>query len=210
MTDLPDLVRRCADGELTDGERAGLLAALRADPGGFEPLALALLERQTLAAALRAAADDATPVPAPAPVRPRRARRAAGLLASAAAGLLVGLGVNRPDVSPAPVVPIAAAPVPVPADDPPEPDPAEPARFAPPAPVAALRWRGADGAPVTLPVYEAGSAPPIDPLRAETEELIRTGRFAGSVRQEYTVPLPDGRLLTVPVHAVGVRVPEVF
>ena len=92
--DLPTLIARCADGELAPADRPALRAALRADPAGYEPLALALLERQTLAAALRAAvADDASPRPAAAPTPAARPwRRAAGPLAATAAGLCVGLG----------------------------------------------------------------------------------------------------------------------
>ena len=200
--DLAALVRRCADGELAPADRPALLAALRADPAGYEPLALALLERQTLAAALR---SSVTPVSAPTP-RPsaRPWRRAAGLLATAAAGLAAGLGVNvsradsREETEASPLVadagPPAARPV--------------------PQPVAELSWATGPDTAFTLPVYDGEEVPPgfgADPLTpAERAELVRTGRYAGEWRQEYTVALDDGRLLTIPVHAVGVRGPEVF
>ena len=201
--DFAALVRRCADGELAPADRPALLAALRADPAGYEPLALALLERQTLAAALRSSVAS---IPAPTPLPAARPwRRAAGLLATAAAGLAVGLGVNvsrsdsRQETGAAALV-MDPAPTPI----------ARPA----PQPVAKLSWATGPGTAFTLPVYDGEEVPPgfgADPLTpAERAELVRTGRYAGEWRQEYTVALDDGRLLTIPVHAVGVRGPEVF
>ena len=207
---LSELIGRCADGELDDAQRADLLARLSAEPAGFEPLALALLERRLTDDALRGLLRDGAER-APAPVVPARRpawRRAAGPLAGLAAGLLVGFGLNPSAAGPAPVAgPLADVPsVPDMSDD----DVFTPAVPAEPRPVASLEWFAPDGTPVSLPVYD-GSAPlPADPLIAETEALMRAGRFGGAVRQEYTVPLADGRLLTVPVHAVSVRGPEVF
>ena len=205
-----ELIGRCADGELNDAQRAELLARLSAEPAGFESLALALLERRLTDDALRGLLRDGAER-GPAPVVPARRpawRRAAGPLAGLAAGLLVGFGLNPSAAGPAP----AAGPL---VDVPPVPEPIEEEIFTPaavpePRPVASLEWFAPDGTPVSLPVYD-GSAPlPADPLLAETEALMRAGRFGGAVRQEYTVPLADGRLLTVPVHAVSVRGPEVF
>ncbi|NNJ27953.1 hypothetical protein [Alienimonas chondri] len=86
-----------------------------------------------------------------------------------------------------------------------------------PTPLAQVAWRTANGTSLSLPVYDerdvtaAMAARAADPLPAHVRaELVRSGRFAGELRQEYTVPLADGRLLTVPVHAVSVRQPEVF
>ena len=201
------LVRRCADGELSAADRPALRAALVADPSLCEPLAAALLERQAIAAALRSAVADASPAspsaPTPAPA-PRPWRRAAGLLAATAAGLAAGLGVNvsafdSQRESPAPVLLADASPA-----VPPPPAPV-------PQPVAELSWADAG---VTVPVYDAAAVPPgfgAGPLTdADRAALIAAGRYAGEWRQEYTVPLDDGRLLTIPVHAVGVRGPEVF
>ena len=207
---LSELIGRCADGELTDAQRAELLARLGAEPAAFEPLALALLERRLTDDALRGLLRDGAERP-PVPIVPARRsawRRAAGPLAGLAAGLLVGFGLNPSAAGPAPV----AGPL---VDVPPVPEPVEEEFFAPaappePRPVASLEWFAPDGTPISLPVYD-GSAPlPADPLIAETAALMRAGRFGGAVRQEYTVPLSDGRLLTVPVHAVSVRGPEVF
>ena len=83
-----------------------------------------------------------------------------------------------------------------------------------PTPVASVSWETASGEPFTLPVYDGAEVSAdfgADPaFAAERAELVRTGRYAGEWRQEYTVPLEDGRLLTIPVHAVGVRGPAVF
>ena len=212
--DLAALIRRCADGELTDPDRTALLARLTADPAGYEPLALALLERRTTDDAVRAflrpdgadAEGGAAAVTVAAPPPRRRWATAAGWVASAAAGLLAGVSMNA---SPVPVAgPVASSEpaAPVVEEDAP-----------PPAPVAALTWTAADGTAASLPVYDGRVVPAelaaawADPLPPGVRaELIRTGRFAGEVRQEYTVPLEDGSLLTVPVHAVSVRGPEVF
>ena len=229
---LTDLIQRCADGELGDAQRVELLARLEADPAGYRPLALALLERHTIAAALRDMVR-APPVPRPSVAeRPRDRRRFARRVAGAAAGLALGFAlgwgtprfagsdggaveagrprlvqqvVRPPESRPAPPEPRSVTPV------------STPAAFAPPTPAARLEWRTADGTPWSLPVYDAAEVSPqlaaraADPLPAGVrEELIRTGRFGGELRQEYTVPLSDGRLLTIPVHAVSVREPEVF
>ena len=204
---LPDLVQRCADGELTAAQRRNLLARLTADPAGYEPLALALLERQALAAAAREylrPAAPSTPTPAPSP----RRRSAAGMAATATLGLLAGFWLPRPAPT-EPAIPIAGRVELAPA----EPAAAAPADLPAPVPVAMLEWPTAGGAPLSLPVYDGRDVPPGfgDPLPPGVrEELIAGGRYGGELRQEYTFPLADGRLLSVPVHAVSVRGPEVF
>ncbi|MFH5805005.1 hypothetical protein [Alienimonas sp. DA493] len=244
MTDLTtaapttaELAQRCADGVLTDAQRSDLLARLEAAPEGYRPLALALLERRLIDAALRDSlrTTGGEPIaPAVDPPAGRAWRRAAGWAFSAAAGLAVGLGWNAaaapvvpppPDgrspialadaaTAPAPTPNATVAPLSVP-PDPRAPDPGAPEVL--PRPVARVEWRTESGRPFELPVYDERDVSPAlaaraaDPLPADLRaELIRTGRFGGEVRQEYTVPLPDGRLLTVPVHAVRVRQPEVF
>ncbi|MEM9701669.1 MAG: hypothetical protein AAF907_04415 [Planctomycetota bacterium] len=248
--DLAQLVQRCADGELSDADRAALHAQLDADPTAYKPLALALLERRLIDDALRSAIREEPrakqPMPAPALAEPptRRLRRYAGRFASAAAGLLIGLSWSlfaastnagtaadsRVAATPEPSLAETAAQMTLAAssaDDesdsfadpsfPPTASAAERSPMPEPTPVALMEWRSQDGTPVSLPVYDEYQLTPslaaqaADPLPAGwREELIRTGRFAGEVRQEYTVPLADGRLLTVPVHAVSVRGPEVF
>ena len=203
------LARRCADGELDAAGRAELLARLRTDPAGFEPLALALLERRAIGDAARRYTRPEPPRPAPLPAR-RRWRSAAGMAATAALGLVAGLSLNRLSAPAGPVAPPVVA-VAEPAADA---GPAPPGPPAAPKPVGVLEWPTGDGPPLSLPVYDGRDVPsgydrdPLPPgLR---EELIAAGRFGGELRQEYTFPLADGRLLSVPLHAVSVRGPEVF
>ena len=205
--DWETLVRRCADGELAPADRPALRAALEAHPAAYEPLALALLERQALTDALRVA--EAAPGSVTVARPPAPWRRAAGLLAAAAAGLASGVFVFPRD-SPRETTPplVLADAAPVLAEEPAAAPPAAP------VPVAAVSWPTASGDPVTLPVYDGRDVPAgfgASPISdADRAALIAAGRYAGEWRQEYTLPLDDGRLLTIPVHAVGVRGPEVF
>ena len=198
--DLDRLIARCAHGELNPDERAVLPAALDAAPDGWRRLATVLLEDRLVAAALCEATSEFD-VSRLAVADRRRADGAAArrmsatakrhtlpLLAVAAAlcaGVFGGWWAGR-SIEPASGVTLASNSL----------------RETP-----SVTNPAADVSPVTGPPVMW----PADPLTpAQRRRLRAEGRLLAESRELVTVPLDDGRQLTVPVHSVQVRAPDLI
>jgi hypothetical protein len=203
------LLDRLVDGELGNDERAALLAALDAHPGGWRRCALAFLEAQAWQVSLVATATES---PATSPQRPRKLRLARyGAVAAAFVVAFVAGFVTRG----APGSRASHAPQDAPyatqsgqTDPAPEATP-RPAPARPSGPwAAALRGNSR----VQLPVFEAGNADGADVSRQPSalpeyvrKQLERQGYEVEGDRQLLSVALDDGRSVTVPVERLKYR-----
>ena len=210
------LLDRLADGELAAGERAAVLAALEAEPGGWRRCALALLEAHAWRGALQGAphpnAGDA-----PAADRDARAMRiarrggvATGLAAAFVLAFLTGFiarrgSGDRSTSETSSRTPYAAGTAQAPSA--PTATPPPPAR-----PLEDLSAATGSGSRVRLPLLTADAGARSDALRQPSalpeyvrRQLERQGYEVDGDRQVLSVALEDGRSVAVPVERLKYR-----
>lgn len=227
-----NLIRKCADGELTSEECAGLLRAMdqSATREEWRHLALTFIENQELARAFAARDIPAPPAPRPAPEQTQKvhwSRRQMGPLASIAAALCVGVLSGLAGYtwwnSPEGLGPVAGTGSTSPAANPAA---ATPQRGSPryvagpvpgrggPAPVMNVRL-AADGdprgTPLDLPVYSEEHWPMVsgaerEALPSDLQQLLESrGLTLDREQQWYRARLDDGQEILVPTETVRVR-----
>ena len=204
------LLDRLVDGEVGTDERAGLLAALDAEPGGWRRCAVAFLEAQAWRVALGTTATE-SPAAQPRPRQLPLARYgaiAAAFVVAFVAGFVTRGGSGSPSTSHAPqdgrYATRAAQ------NDHSANATARSASAArSPAP-ASVRIR--PDSRVRLPVFESGDADGVDVSRQPSalpeyvrKQLERQGYEVEGDRQVLSVALDDGRSVTVPVERLKYR-----
>jgi hypothetical protein len=218
--DLDLTIDRIVDGGLSPARLREAAARLDAVPDGWKQCALAFLEAQSWADALREpsrprVAPPAPPAPAPRSRRVRPSLAAAAALGAFAMGGLTGARPERPGERPQPPPIVQARTLDEPTVariDEPDPIPEEP----PPAIREVARLRIATGphgeSTAEVPILAGPGLDsdwlmnqPMPVSEDERAELERQGFALDQERELVAMPLGDGRRVVVPVDQVQLR-----